>query len=128
MSPLRALPLALLLVLCLPAVLVSQHQVGPRSGDPAAGEPAADRVREGTELVEALGNFEVTGDRATFFDRTTNRRFRVLENLALERVIRVVDDRPGRLAWRVTGVVTEFQGANFLLVTHAVANTEAQTQ
>jgi len=42
-----------------------------------------------------------------------------LENLNLERIARAVADNPVTLEWKVTGTITEYRGANFLLVTRA---------
>jgi hypothetical protein len=46
--------------------------------------------------------------------------FRVLENLALERINRELGQARGNLQWTVSGIVTEFRGNNYLLVTRAV--------
>ena len=78
------------------------------------------RMREGTTVEELRGHFKLTGDRVTFFAVDGKQRFGGLENLALERVARAVKDSPGQLRWQVTGIVTEYRGANYLLVTRAM--------
>jgi hypothetical protein len=62
---------------------------------------------------------EISGDRATFYPADSQEPLRVLENLALERVVRILSQSRGDQEWLVTGVVTEYRGANFLLVTKA---------
>jgi len=79
----------------------------------------SDRIREGT-TVDVQGTFKLTGDRIMFYSSPDNRRFGTLENLNLERVARVVSETPETLEWTVSGTVSEFQGANYLLVSRAV--------
>ena len=43
----------------------------------------------------------------------------LLENLALERISRSLEDNRGS-KWTVSGLVTEYRGSNYLLVTKAV--------
>ena len=81
-------------------------------------------IREGTKLVDTLGHFKTTGDRATFFSSDGQHRLRGLENLALERVARVLSESSGKLEWSVSGPVTEYRGANYLLITRAVIKTK----
>jgi hypothetical protein len=80
------------------------------------------RVREGAK-IDKTGCFRKTGDRVTFYADDGKTRYRGLENLMLERIARTIEENPGQLEWQVTGVVTEYRGANFLLVTHAVLRT-----
>ena len=78
------------------------------------------RVREGTELVNVVGSFKLTGDRATFYPADGSGRFGGLENQTLERLATVISEDPSQLEWLVTGVVTEFKGNNYILVTKAI--------
>jgi hypothetical protein len=80
---------------------------------------ATERLREGTPIHDQAGRFRATGDRLTFYAIDGGRRFLCLENLALERIARAVHDNPEALDWCITGTATEYQGANYLLVTHA---------
>lgn len=82
------------------------------------GKPV--RLREGFKLVDQLGEFQRSGDQYSFFAKETYGVLRVLENLALERVARVLDDNPSMRVWSVTGVVTEYRNENYLLITRAV--------
>ena len=91
-------------------------------GAPADGANASDaptRMREGTELVEVLGYFRVLGDRVTFHSGEPARQFGGLPNLNLERIVRTVRDQTEPMMWSVSGTVTEFQGANYLLIQRA---------
>jgi hypothetical protein len=84
------------------------------------------RVREGTEIVDQLGYFRITGGRVVFVTDDGKRRFVGLENLNLERIARTVADSPQPLRWGVTGTITEYRGANFLLVRRAILKSGVQ--
>ncbi len=88
--------------------------------DKSAGQPAQKRVREGTEIVDLDGYFRPSGDRISFFSADGKRRLVGLENLNLQRIARAISDDPRQLRWKVSGTVTEFRGANFLLVSEAI--------
>jgi hypothetical protein len=87
-----------------------------------------DRQREGTRLTDVSGRFEIAGDRVTFFPAASRESYRLLENLSLERVAQVLSESRLRQEWTVSGTLTEFRGANYLLLTKAVirAQTEAK--
>jgi hypothetical protein len=102
----------------------------------AAAKPAADaprieggqingRWREGSKLNDQAGNFKLTGDRVTFVAVGGKLKFLCLENLCIERVSRVISDSPDQLEWSVSGVITEYRGANYLLATQAVLRTKS---
>ena len=93
--------------------------VGPAGAADGSAQPE-DRIREGTELVDQPGSFRPTGDRIAFFTDVGKGRLVVLENLALERVRRSIEDTPTPPEWIVTGTVTEYRGENFLFVRRAV--------
>jgi hypothetical protein len=99
------------------------------SGDSTDDSTLADtgenqRLREGTHVEKFAGHFKLTGDRVTFIADKGSQRFGGLENLALERVARTVKDSPAKLQWVVSGVITEYRGTNYLLVTHAMLSDE----
>jgi len=83
------------------------------------------RLREGSKLTDVVGQFDFAGDRIAFFPADSKDSFRVLENLALERVSRVLGESRAKPEWSVSGVITEFRGLNYLLVTKAVIVTPA---
>jgi hypothetical protein len=128
---------AAVLLVCVGSLASAQNSdrpantAGPRLGAstqreaPAAGAPGptkpADRLREGTRLTDELGVFQSSGDRVAFLPAGVNKdSYRVLENLALQRVGIALDEGRGQGQWLVSGIITEFRGANYLLLTKAV--------
>jgi hypothetical protein len=79
------------------------------------------RLREGTQLSDALGYFRQNGESLTFVDKE-GRQLGGLPNLGLERVGRMLKsvEEPESITWSVSGMVTEFGGRNYLLVSRAV--------
>ena len=77
-------------------------------------------MREGAKLVEQIGEFQKSGDQVNFYLPNRKTELRVLPNLALERVVRILEDNPSVRTWNVSGVITEYQGENYLLLTRAV--------
>jgi len=96
-----------------------------RAGDDRAG---GDRQREGTRVTDVGGRFEVAGDRVTFFPAGGRESYRLLENLALERVAQVLSESRARQEWTVSGTLTEFRGANYLLLTKAVIKSAVEVK
>ena len=98
----------------------------PSTGDsPAPGAAAAgtskssERQREGTKLVDITGTFQSIGtDGVTFSPAGEKNKesYRLLENLALERIIRTLDENRGSRQGVASGELTEFRGANYLLI------------
>ncbi len=82
--------------------------------------PSKQRLREGTRLLDAPGKFEVVGDRVSFVIAESGQSLGVLENLALERLFRVLKESQGGQIWSVSGTITEYNETNYLLVTKAV--------
>ncbi|NOY30704.1 MAG: hypothetical protein GXP28_11215 [Planctomycetes bacterium] len=79
------------------------------------------RIREGTTIHDRVGYFRQDGDGATFVTEG-GLEFGGLPNLNLERVVRTLKtlDESKSNRWSVSGVVTEFSGRNFLLISRAV--------
>jgi hypothetical protein len=77
------------------------------------------RMREGSRLNDVAGHFDFAGDRIAFFPADGKESFRVLENLALERVSRILGESRTKPQWTVSGTITEYRGLNYLLVTRA---------
>ena len=84
------------------------------------GEKPTEKLREGTRLSDEAGGFSRVGERISFSPGGKGDALRCLENLALERISRAIDESQGQRQWIVSGVITEFKGANYLLVTKAV--------
>jgi hypothetical protein len=106
------LPMALWAATC----VLAHHLIG---GPPAPQASAQQRMREG-EVVEFVGTLELSGDRAVFHPQEGGEPLRLLENLALERVTRVLSESHGEHQWQVRGELTEYRGANYLLLLKAV--------
>jgi hypothetical protein len=88
----------------------------------SSGTKSSERLREGTRLSDVPGTFQsVGGDSISFSPGNGSKdSYKVLANLALERISRTLDENRGAKQWIVSGVITEFRGANYLLVTKAV--------
>lgn len=86
----------------------------PGSGR-AADESARQMYREGQLIRGLQGTFRREGERIVFH-AADGRRLVVLENLALERVDRALNQSLGNPVWTVTGTATEFGGHNYLLL------------
>ncbi|MCA9100595.1 MAG: hypothetical protein R3C10_10910 [Pirellulales bacterium] len=84
-----------------------------------SGETAL-RVREGTRFDEQSGTFTSVGERWAFTPAGTTAQLVVLENLVLDRVSRVLGESAEPAVWSVSGRVTEYRGANYLLLDRAV--------
>jgi len=78
------------------------------------------RLREGAEIVDAIGTFEWIGDRLSFVQDDGETVLKLLENRMMERVVQAQESSTGELVWVVSGTVTEYRGGNFLLMKHVV--------
>jgi hypothetical protein len=89
--------------------------------EPQDAAAAANRLREGTRLKDRLGKFRQNGESITFVDED-GREMGGLPNLSLERITRMLKtvEEPEGVWWSVSGVVTEFSGRNYLLISRAV--------
>lgn len=96
-----------------------------RSAAVPAGEK---RLREGSLLTDQAGHFRTTGDRVVFSASDGKMSMVCLENLNLERIARAITDNSEQLEWRVSGVLTEYGGANYLLVERAILKSRADSQ
>ncbi len=100
---------------------------GVASGPKAEGKPDESGLRrEGTELVDQVGQFKVSRARTIFVMAQGNRQLVALENLNLERVVKMVSGNPEASNWVITGTVTENRGNNYLLVRRAVLKSQAK--
>lgn len=78
------------------------------------------RIREGTKVKDQIVFFRQTGDRTVLYVAENHQRFVCHENLELERVLKVIQEQPGRDFWKIEGEFTEFRGENFILLRRAV--------
>jgi hypothetical protein len=79
------------------------------------------RWREGKRLIDHDGHFRQDGDGAIFVSETGHELV-ALANLNLERVTRTLkaSDESESIRWNINGIVTEFNGRNYLLIQRAV--------
>lgn len=79
------------------------------------------RHREGTRLKDKHVQFRITGNRITMYLEGENaERYVCLENVNLERIMKVIRENPLQQVWSVDGVITEFQGENYFLVQKSI--------
>ena len=76
------------------------------------------RLREGMKLVDQVGELREAGGVVGFYPDGETHSLQLLENLALERVSRDLDQTHRK--WSVSGTVTEYKGGNYLLLHRAV--------
>lgn len=79
-------------------------------------QPEGQLYREGQLIRGLQGTFHRTGDRFVFHSSDGRCRLVVLENLALERVDRALNETLDNPVWTITGTATEFRGRNYLLL------------
>ena len=94
----------------------------------SAGESGVSRLREGAILTDQPGTFQLVGKRMVFAFDGEARQLGTLENLALDRVVRLVREAAVPQTWLVSGTVTEYQGNNFLLIDRAVIRRAGDVQ
>jgi len=79
------------------------------------------RLREGTAFKGKLVYFRPINDRTVLWTAEDDQqRFVCLENLALERILTTIQEKPERQFWKIDGEFTEFRGENFVLIRRAV--------
>ena len=86
-------------------------------------EKGKQREREGSEMRVVRGIFKRTGDRFAFCPtregKQVGRAYPILENLALERINRIYSEGGQGRFWTISGTLTEYGGANYLLISRA---------
>ena len=73
-------------------------------------------MREGTLLTDVKGRFRKQGERFQFIEDGSNKSYKCLENLSLQRIDASQQDDDRKVAWVISAKVTEFKGENFLVV------------
>ena len=77
-------------------------------------------LREGTPISDVKGRFRKQGERFQFVEEGSNKAFKCLENLCLQRIAMNQQDDERKVIWLVSAKVTEFNGENFLMLEKAV--------
>jgi hypothetical protein len=94
----------------------------------SGGESEGAQLREGAVVTDQPGTFQLVGNRMVFALEGDARQLGTLENLALERVVRLVRQSSAPQTWLVSGTVTEYQGSNFILIDRAVIRRSGETK
>lgn len=88
----------------------------------SADEPAlvnTKLLREGSLIHKVRVKCRAVGDNLFLEIREQNRTVAALQNLASQRILKSVVEDSADTAWMVSGVVTEFNQRNYLLIKHA---------
>lgn len=88
----------------------------------STAEDASEKLayREGEELIKVEGYFSIVNGRAQFSPTGKKATLTVLENKLLERIVQITNQQAGQVVWIITGTTTEYNSANYLILTHAV--------
>jgi len=92
----------------------------PIAAPPTGPTPRTQRIREGTAFKNLHVFFRQTGDRTALYTVADSQRFTCHENLALERVLTTIQEKPDRQYWKIDGEFTEFRGENYVFIRRAV--------
>ena len=90
------------------------REMKPIAVSPTTQTQQSQRFREGTTFKDMLVFFRQNADRTVLYTADGGQRFICLENLALERVLTAVQQKPERQYWKVDGEFSEFRGENFV--------------
>jgi hypothetical protein len=102
--------------------VAGQPTISGANQDESTAKKASTRVREGREVREMHATFASVGERMSCKLPGLQASVTVLENLALERVSETMMRHAEDATWEVEGVITEYQGRNYLLLQRAVVN------
>ena len=78
------------------------------------------RIREGTAFKNKRCLFRMSGHRVVLFSEDESERYFCLENLNLDRVMKVIQENPVQQIWNVDGFYTEYREENFVYIQRAV--------
>ena len=81
-------------------------------------------LREGKKLEVEVGAFRIEGGRLRFYPRDLKVQLTVLENSASGEVVRTHEQGGEGTVWEVSGTITEFREANYILISKASARAE----
>ena len=85
-------------------------------------------IRESTVFKNQSCEFRLSGNRALLLVDGGTRRFFCLENLNLERIVKVLHENQFMNFWTVDFVVTEYQKENYVLIQRAILNPSMQNR
>lgn len=99
------------------SMLFAAENTTPQNPEkPRKAKASKNLLREGWKLDQVSGRFEPAGNRFAFVAEDSSGRYIVLENLNLERIVKMADVYPVPIRWTISGVITEYDEENFLLV------------
>jgi hypothetical protein len=90
--------------------------------DSTSAKVASTRLREGREVRDPQATFQLSGERLNCVLPSLQTTVTVLENLTLERAFEIMTQHDETATWEVEGLITEYQGRNYLLLRRAVVN------
>ena len=96
------------------------------SGEKSLGNENLRRLHEGGEIINQAGYFRTSGGRLAFESTDKTTRVIVLENRNLEQVAQTIADDASQLEWIVSGKISEYRGASFLLLSRAELKSRGQ--
>ena len=102
--------------------VAGQPTIAGERQDNAVTQKSSTRVREGREVREMQAMFASVGERMSCKLPSLQATVTVLENLMLERVSETMMRHDENATWEVEGLITEYQGRNYLLLQRAVVN------
>jgi hypothetical protein len=102
--------------------VAGQPNISGSEPDETVAKKTSTRVREGRDIREMQATFASLGERMSCRLPKLQATVTILENLTLERVSETMMRHPEDATWEVEGVITEYQGRNYLLLQRAVVN------
>src|SRR3972149_6899417 len=89
------------------------------SQKPLTGNDESGGFDSDAQIQNQAGYFRITGARISFVPAENQHLFVGLENLILERVAQITAASSDQSQWIVSGVITQYRGTNFLLLSQA---------
>ncbi len=77
-------------------------------------------LREGAVLTEIKGRFKKNAERMIFTEEVTNKSYKCLENLCLQRIAANQLDDDRKVIWMISAKITEFNNENFIILEKSV--------
>jgi len=77
-------------------------------------------LREGSLLTDVKAKFRKQGDRFVFVEEGSNKSFKCLENLCLQRIEANQQEDDRKVLWLVSAKITEYKGENYVTLEKAV--------
>ncbi len=83
----------------------------------ASAQDLSSMQREGAKLAKVVGTFQQSSGRFCFVPKSNPKQnYCCLENLMLQRVAVALGEQSSFAEWKISGELTEFQDANYLII------------